>query len=240
MTMTKDTRAIVLLDLDDTILDFGTAEHEALKKTMGQLGVDNSEPVLKRYSEINKQHWEMLARGEITRPQVLLGRFNVLLKELGVDDPGSQLAARLQDTYENNLSQGHWFMPGAEAMLDALKDKYRLFLCSNGTAKVQKGRLESSGIGPYFEKIFVSELIGYNKPAKEYFDRCFENIEGFDPSRCIMIGDSLSSDILGGINAGIRTCWFNPKFARNTKDFAPDYEIYSLEQISVLLDNIFS
>ncbi len=237
--MTKDTRAVVLLDLDDTILDFGIAEHEALKKSLADLDVDNSDPVLKRYSEINKLHWEMLERGEITRAQVLLGRFQVLLEELGREDKDSALAATLRDSYERNLSQGHWFIPGAEQMLEDLKGKYRLFLCSNGTPIVQEGRLKSSGIGPYFEKVFISETIGFNKPAKEYFDRCFEEIPDLDLSRCIIIGDSLSSDILGGINAGIRTCWFNPRFAENKKGIAPDYEIYKLSQVPILLENIF-
>lgn len=237
--MTKDTRAVVLLDLDDTILNFGIAEHEAIKKAMGDLGIDNSDAVISRYSEINKLHWEMLERGEITRAQVLLGRFEVLLKDLGIEDRNSVLACILRDTYEQNLSRGHWFMPGAEQMLEEIKDKYRLFLCSNGTPIVQEGRLKSSGIGPCFEKIFISEAIGYNKPAKEYFDRCFESIPGLDLSRCIIIGDSLSSDIQGGINAGIRTCWYNPKFAENKKNIEPDYEIYDLKQVSVLLCNIF-
>lgn len=239
MHMTKDNRAIVLLDLDDTILDFGIAEHEALKKALAELGVDNSENVLKRYSEINKMHWEMLERGEISRAQVLLGRFEMLLEEMGREDKDSLLAAKLRDTYEYNLSQGHWFMPGAEQMLDELKGKYRLFLCSNGTPIVQEGRLKSSGIGPCFERVFISEAIGFNKPAKEYFDRCFEAIPGFDYSRCIIIGDSLSSDIQGGINAGIRTCWYNPRFSENKKNVEPDYEIYDLKQVAVLLDNIF-
>lgn len=237
--MTKDTRAVVLLDLDDTILDFGKAEHEALKKAMDDLGVDNSDEVLARYSEINKLHWEMLERGEISRAQVLLGRFQVLLEELGREDKDSSIAAALRDTYEENLSHGHWFVPGAEELLEALKGKYRLFLCSNGTAKVQKGRLESSGISPYFEKIFVSEVIGHNKPSREYFDICFSQIPSLELSRCIIVGDSLSSDIQGGINAGIRTCWFNPKFAENKKEIYPDYEIYALQQLPVLLENIF-
>ena len=230
--MPKETRAIVLLDLDDTILDFGIAEHEALKKAMGDLGVDNSDAVINRYSVINKLHWEMLERGEITRAQVLL-------EELGHEDNDSAIAIALRDTYEENLSHGHWFVEGAEQLLEDLEDKYRLFLCSNGTAKVQKGRLESSGIAPYFEKIFVSEAIGHNKPSKAYFDACFAQIPGLELSRCIMVGDSLSSDILGGINAGIRTCWFNPKFAENRKEIYPDYEIYSLSQLPVLLENIF-
>lgn len=237
--MTGDTRAVVLLDLDDTILDFGIAEHHALEKALGGLGLDNSDAVIKRYSEINKAHWEMLERGELTRAQVLLGRFEVLLNELGRADENSVLAAELRDTYERNLSQGHWFVEGAEQMLDELKDKYRLFLCSNGTAVVQEGRLRSSGIAPFFEEIFVSEKLGYNKPAKEYFDRCFSAIPGLDKSRCIIVGDSLSSDIQGGINAGIRTCWFNPNCKENNKGIYPDYEITQLRQLAVLLGNIF-
>lgn len=237
--MTKDTRAVVLLDLDDTILDFGIAEHEALKKSLAGFGLSNSEETIRRYSEINKLHWEMLERGEITRAQVLLGRFEQLLHELDCEDEGSVLAAKLRDTYEYNLSQGHWFMPGAEQMLEDLKGKYRLFLCSNGTPVVQEGRLKSSGIGYYFEQVFISEAIGYNKPAKEYFNRCFEAIPDLELSRCIIIGDSLSSDILGGINAGIRTCWYNPRFAENKKGIEPDYEIYDLKQLKILLNNIF-
>lgn len=236
--MTIDKRPIVLLDLDDTILDFGIAEHEALKKTLASVGVDNSEKALARYSEINKYHWEMLERGEITRAQVLLGRFQVFLRELG-HDCDDKLACHIRDDYEANLSHGHWFIPGAEQMLDELSGKYRLFLCSNGTAVVQEGRLKSSGISKYFEHIFISEVIGYNKPSKEYFDSCFAQIPGFERERCIILGDSLSSDVLGGINAGITTCWFNPRHKNGRADIAPDYEINSLGQFVKLLDEIF-
>ena len=236
--MSKDNKAIILLDLDDTILDFHIAEYHALKKAMGDLGVDNSDQVIARYSEINKLHWEMLERGEITRAQVLLGRFEVLLKELGVEDEGSGIAIELRDTYESNLSQGHWFMPGAEDMLEAIKDKYRLFLCSNGTPVVQEGRLKSSGIGHYFEKIFISEAIGFNKPAKEYFDRCFAQIPDFDPSKAMIVGDSLTSDIRGGRNAGIATCWVNPNHAPRKDGITPDYEIEALPKLEALLESL--
>ena len=236
--MSEDKRPIVLLDLDDTILDFHVAEHEALKKTLAALGIDNSEKNLARYSEINKCHWEMLERGEITRAQVLLGRFQVFLRELGHGGDDA-LACRTRDDYEANLSQGHWFIPGAEQMLDELNGKYRLFLCSNGTAVVQEGRLKSAGIASCFEHIFISEAIGHNKPSKEYFDCCFRQIPDFQRERCIILGDSLSSDILGGINAGISSCWFNPKHKENSSGISPDYEIDSLGQFVTLLGKIF-
>ena len=124
-------------------------------------------------------------------------------------------------------------------MLEALHGEYRLFICSNGTAVVQEGRLKSAGIGPYFEEIFISEEIGFNKPSVEFFNRCFDKIPDFCRERTIMIGDSLTSDILGGINAGIRTCWFNPQGRSGRGDIVPDYELSKLEQVPGLLKKIF-
>lgn len=229
--MSKD--IIVLLDLDDTILDFHKAEYEAIKKTFNQIGVDSSDETIKRYSAINQMHWEMLEKKLITREQVLVGRFETLFKELGIDAD----AHETQKLYEHLLSIGHYFMPGAEELLEALKGRCRMFICSNGTAPVQAGRIGSAGIAPYFEEIFISEEIGHNKPSKEYFDGCTARIKDYDASHTIMIGDSLSSDILGGINAGIKTCWFNPAGKPGRKDIVPDYEISSLDQLPDLLFN---
>ncbi|MER2152350.1 MAG: UDP-N-acetylmuramoyl-tripeptide--D-alanyl-D-alanine ligase, partial [Candidatus Limivicinus sp.] len=144
-----DNRPCVLLDLDDTILDFGKAEARALKCSLEELGVQVRDEMLRRYNIINQQYWERLEKGELTRPQIKLGRFEQLLKEYGLEaDPTA-----LRDHYEKNLSQGHFFVDGAEELLKRIFGKYRLFLVSNGTACVQKGRLESAGIAPYFEQI---------------------------------------------------------------------------------------
>lgn len=229
------TRPIVLLDLDDTLLDFHKAERIAIARTFVRLGIQPEEAIIRRYSEINAAQWERLEKGEISREQVLVGRFALLFEELGLNCSSREAKA----AYENFLSQGHYFMPGAEALLEALRDRYRLFICSNGTAVVQEGRLKSAGIGPYFEKIFISEEIGFNKPSPEFFARCFENIPDFSRELTIIIGDSLSSDILGGINAGIRTCWFNPQGRPGRNDIVPDYELVKLEQVPGLLEKIF-
>ena len=122
--------------------------------------------------------------------------------------------------------------------MDVLHKKYRLFLASNGTASVQKGRMTSANLYRFFEKVFVSQEIGHNKPAKAYFDACFAQIPGFDPARAIIVGDSLSSDIQGGINAGIRTCWVNPNHAAPKNSIVPDYEIEALRQLPALLECI--
>ena len=223
----------VLLDLDDTILDFKKAERIAIGRTIRDFGVEPTEEILNRYHEINKWHWEQLEKGTLTRAEVLENRFKVLFSELGVEVDATQVAR----TYEKNLSQGHWFLPGAEEAVDSLSKKYRLFLASNGTASVQKGRMTSANLYRFFETVFVSQEIGHNKPSKAYFDACFARIPGFDPARALIVGDSLSSDIQGGINAGIKTVWVNPDH-KPSGDIKPDYEIESLSQLEGLLEKM--
>lgn len=224
----------ILMDLDDTILDFRRAEAAAVSKTLLRLGIEPTEQIVRRYSEVNAEHWRMLERGEITRPQVLTGRFRQLFSEIGADyDP-----EQTQQIYEAYLSQGHYFIPGAEQLLKDLYGKYLLYLVSNGNAAVQEGRLKSSGIKPYFEEIFISELIGADKPNKAYFDRCFARIPDFDPVQAILIGDSPTSDILGGISAGVKTCWFNPNHRPPHPEIQADYEIDHLSGFTALLKTI--
>ena len=222
----------LFLDLDDTILDFHKAERIAIHKTLGELGLEPTEEVLGRYHLINKAHWEMLERGELTREEVVTGRFKVLFDRFGL--PVDAVACAR--AYEQNLAIGHYFLPGAEEAVDALSKKYRLFLASNGTSSVQAGRMTSANLYRFFEKVFVSQEIGYNKPAKEYFDRCFAQIPDFDPKKAMIVGDSLTSDIQGGINAGIRTCWVNPE--HKVGHIKPDHEIEALAQLPALLETL--
>ena len=224
----------LFLDLYDTILDFHKAERVSIARTLGAFGAEPTESVLTRYHTINKWHWEQLELGTMTRQQVLEGRFRMLFAELGIPaDPAAVTAA-----YAENLSQGHWFLPGAEEALMALHGKYRLFLASNGTASVQKGRMTSANLYRFFEQVFVSQEIGHNKPSRAYFDACFARIPGFDPQKALMVGDSLTSDIKGGINAGIRTCWVNPNHAPANPDIPADYEIETLADLPRLLEEL--
>ena len=224
----------LFLDLDDTILDFHKAERIALSKTLRDFGLEPTEAVLSRYHDINIWHWQQLEKGLMTRDQVLEGRFRALFSELGrpVD------AVAVTRAYEGNLGIGHYFLPGAEEAVKTLSQKYRLFLASNGTASVQHSRLTSAGLYPYFEKVFVSQEIGHNKPSREYFDACFSQIPGFDAGKAIMVGDSLTSDILGGIRAGMKTCWINPEHKPGREDIRPDYALESIAQLEALLETI--
>ena len=223
----------LFLDLDDTILDFHKAERIAISKTIREFGVEPDEEILALYHRINKWHWEQLELGALTREEVLVNRFGVLFEKLGktVD------AARCAGIYEKNLSTGHYFLLGAEEAVDALSKKYRLFLASNGTASVQKGRMTSANLYRFFETVFVSQEIGHNKPSRAYFDACFARIPGFDKEKAVMVGDSLSSDIKGGINAGLKTVWVNPNHLP-CGDIKPDYEIEALSQLEALLEKL--
>ena len=226
----------VFIDLDDTIFDFRACESVAISKTLFCFGVDPDDEIIERYSAYNRLQWEALERGEITRDEVLTRRFELLFDFLGMKiDP-----RQVQSLYERNLSMEHIFMAGAEELLLALRDsgKYRLYAATNGIANVQWRRIRESGIERYFDAFFISEEIGANKPAKEFFDGCFEKIPGFELSEAIIIGDSLTSDILGGKNAGIRTCLFNPRKKKIMGDIAPDYEIESLSEIIPLLERL--
>lgn len=230
-----DTRPAVLLDLDNTILDFNHAERVALGRAFSELGLEMNDDIAARYHQINIRHWEMLEDGILTRAQVLVQRYETLYRELGFEGD----AVQTQTLYEHYLAEGHWFMPGAEELLKALHGKYRLFIASNGTQSVQDGRIRSAGIAPYFERIFISEHMEANKPDARFFDQCFREIPGFKRERAIILGDSLSSDIRGGINAGIMTCWFNPKGTENRSNIHPDYEIGKLDEFESLLKQIF-
>ena len=224
----------ILLDLDDTILDFHKAEHIALSATLREIGIEPTEAVLKRYSEINRAHWKRLELGELTRPEVLHGRFTQLFREFGVDGD----CYEAQRIYEWKLGTGHYFLDGGQELLDTLYGKYDLYLASNGTDIVQTRRIASANIEHYFKDLFISQRLGFDKPMKEFFDRAFARIESFNPDETIIIGDSLTSDIKGGINAGIRTCWFNLHGIKNESGIIPDYEVTTLAEIPALLERI--
>ena len=225
----------VFLDLDDTILDFQKSERIAIRKTFEIMDVPHSSEVIERYIEINVGLWQALERGELTREGVLHGRFERLYGELGI----TRSAKESQLLYQSLLAKEYDFLPGGKELLLALKEsgKYRLYMATNGIPEVQEPRIEASGVGEFFDGVFISERIGYSKPDKRFFDACFKEIEGFKKEEAIIVGDSLSSDIKGGINAGILTCHFNPKDKPYT-GVIPDYKITNLSELIPLLDNI--
>ena len=224
----------VFLDLDDTLLDFHRGEATALAAALRQVGVVPTAEVLERYSAINAQQWQLLEQGLLTREEVLVRRFDLLFAELGVECSSQET----RDLYEGLLRQQHDFLPGGRELLEALAPHYDLYIASNGTATVQDQRLSDAGILPYCKDIFISQRLGAVKPQKEFFDACFTRIPGFCLEEAIIIGDSLTSDIKGGLNAGLHTCWFNPYGRTAPTDIRPEYQVRALEKIPELLASI--
>lgn len=209
-------------------------ESVAIRKTLSSVGIEPTEENCALYSKINLRHWKMLEKGEITREKLIWHRFAELFEVLEVTADPKETA----ETYMDNLSEGYYFLPGAEESVQRLALKHRLYIASNGTARVQEKRLASSGLNRYFERIFISQNIGVNKPDKGFFDGCFAQIPNFDPAKAMIVGDSISSDIRGGKNAGILTCWVNPKGKIAPPEDKPDFEIKSITELEELLKKL--
>ena len=225
----------IFFDLDETLLDFTRAEAVALSRALRCFGREPTDQIIRRYHVLNISQWRLMEEGKLSREGVLTRRFELLFEEMGW--PAEQVPA-FNDRYEIFLGQGHYFLPGAEDLLKELAPQYDLYLATNGASAVQRGRLKSAGIEPYFKGIFISGEVGYNKPSREYFQTAFAAIPNFDPAAAVIVGDSLTSDIRGGINAGLKTVWVNPSHKENHTEAIPDYEIESITQLQSLLETL--
>ena len=224
----------VLLDLDDTILDFRLAEQVALRKTLRHFKMDPNDQILQRYSDINRAQWQLLEKGLLTHDEVNVGRFRLLFEELEV----SCSARYATEYYDRQLSLCHYFLDGAEEMLRQLSAEYSLYIVTNGTASVQNRRIRDSGLLRYVSGVFISEEIGADKPSEKFFQHCFQNSPDGSCERSVIIGDSLTSDILGGRCFGLTTIWFNPRYADCSDQIVPDYEIHALSEVAPLLHRL--
>ena len=222
---------IILLDADDTLFDFPRAEEEALCDALRKMGVSPDREMVKTYSEINDGFWKMLERGEIEKSELRVARFEAFCKHYALDVEFARLAL----AYTDALATKSYLLPGAmEACLELAKH-CELYIITNGIATVQRGRFEPSPLCPLFKDLFISEEIGAEKPHKEYFDAVASRIAGFDPRKALVVGDSLTSDIRGGIAAGIDTCWFNRKGKPLPEDLSITYVIQRIEELLPLV-----
>ncbi len=221
----------VLMDLDDTILDFHASEATAISNTLQQLDIEPTSERVHLYSDINDMHWKLLEKGVLTREEVLTDRFDAFFKRIGVERSVPQARA----LYEKMLSQSYILIAGAKKLLENLSACYDLYIVSNGTAWIQNSRIEGADIKRYFKDIFISQNIGANKPSVQFFKFCFSQIPHFENSKTVIIGDSLSSDISGGIAAGIHTLWFNPHKNPTRDGISPEYVTDKLEKIPAIL-----
>lgn len=222
----------ILLDADDTLLDFRAAERQALERVFCLHGHEPTPDRTALYSTLNRELWDRLERGEMEREEILRVRFPQLLERLGWPGDGGEWERQ----YREGLSQGHDLVEGALEVCRALCRNHRLYIVTNGVAETQRSRLEASGLLPYFQGVFVSEEAGAQKPKRAFFDYVFSRIPDFRPERALMVGDSLLSDMKGGHDAGIHTCWYNPQGLPVPEDGTVTRSIRRLEELPELVE----
>jgi len=223
----------LLWDIDGTVLDFYASEAYAIRTLFKKYKIGEcTDEMLNMYSKINAEYWQKLERKELSKPEILVGRFCEFFEKIGAD---TALAESFNKDYQLTLGDHIEFVLGAKEMLLSKKGKYVLAAVTNGTKVAQDKKLSLSGLDRIFDAIFISENVGYEKPNTEYFDYVFKSLGVTDKKEVLIIGDSLTSDIKGGYLSGIDTCWFNPSDKENTLGIPVTYEIESINEIEKIL-----
>lgn len=224
----------ILFDADDTLLDFGKDETNALTMILQKYGIETSDENIKAYKEINVSLWKALERGEIDKPTLKRTRFSLFFEKIGFNTQEDHY--KINEEYLYNLGNGGNLMDGARELAEKLKDEgYDLYIVTNGIENTQKRRLTKAGILPLFTDIFVSETIGHQKPKKEYFDYVLSHIKEKDISKVLLVGDSLTSDIKGATDSGITCAWLRHDESTDYSAYRPDFIIDDISQLNTLL-----
>lgn len=224
--------SVILWDIDDTLLDFGLSQDYALKHAFRKHGrtIDNETVFL--YAGINESYWKRLEKGEISKQEVLYGRFKSLFEAMNITDIDVQ---DFMPVYQTALGSVYYYRDDSFTLCKELKKDFKQYVVTNGVTWTQENKLSLSGFDKLMDGIFISEQIGSPKPKADFFDACFGKIPGFEREKTIIIGDSLTSDMKGGNNAGITCCWYNPNKLQNNTDVRIDYEIQNLWEVKDIL-----
>jgi YjjG family noncanonical pyrimidine nucleotidase len=218
----------ILFDADGTLFDYDKAEETALKNACLQYGITYSPDRRSIYRDINSKKWAEFDKGIITKMHLQSSRFEDFFFEIGVVNINAE---EFNACYLDYLADGSQLIDGAEAVCRKLSENKQLAIITNGIERTQLRRINKSTIKPYISDIFVSEKFGFAKPACEYFDYVFERLNIKDKNSVLIVGDSLLSDIKGGLNYGVDTCWYNPSGLTNSKEITPTYDIESLLEL---------
>ena len=225
----------LLFDLDHTLLDFDAAEDIALTQLLEEEGVEDIQTYKDYYVPMNKALWKDLEQKKITKAELINTRFEKLFAHFGIEKDGAYLAER----YQFFLSkQGQTFLGVEDLLKTLIHQGYELYAATNGITFIQTGRLEQSGIAPFFKEIFISEQLHTQKPDAAFYEKIGARIPNFDKDHALMIGDSLTADIQGGNNAGIDTIWYNSHHLENHTQAQPTYEVHSYQDLLDCLDKL--
>lgn len=221
----------LIFDLDDTLMDFKLAEKTAIAKVFTRHGIDDSDQTIELYSKINKEFWESFERGDIKREEIFTGRFERFLKVVGK----ALSPEKLSDDYFDKLSLCGFVYDGAKELLKALSKNHTLIAATNGHLPIQKSRIALSGLEKYFDGgIYISEALGTQKPEKEFFDIILSDLKNPPKSEVLVLGDSLTSDILGAKNSGLDSCYVDLRGKGGGEELYT-YRVTSLKEILNLL-----
>lgn len=222
----------VLWDVDGTLLDFLYSQRYAITKCFQSIGREITDDMIVRYSQINDMFWKRLELGEITKSQLLTGRFMQLFEEYDIRDVEVEAFC---EAYQIALGSVFSYIDNSIEICRTLHGKVKQYVVTNGVTITQENKLKLSGFWELMDGVFISEQIGAPKPHKEYFDYCLAQVEEKEKSKILIVGDSLTSDIKGGVLAGIASCWYRPEGAVNDTAYQADYEISDLHQIYEIL-----
>lgn len=222
---------VILLDIDNTILDFNKSAKKAVEIAFNICGLEYNDNTFNVFIEQNDKLWQKIERGELTRQELHKIRFQTIFNVLGIKGDGEKTEIEFRKALFNIAEP----VDGALEIVKYLSSKYKVYSASNAIYNQQINRLNIAGMFKYFSGFFVSEIIGHQKPTKEFFDYCFKNLNGIKKEQAIMIGDSLTADILGAKNYGIKSVWFNRKAQKNVQKITPDFTVDNLEQIKNIL-----
>ncbi|MCJ8013272.1 YjjG family noncanonical pyrimidine nucleotidase [Paenibacillus sp. KQZ6P-2] len=224
----------ILLDADETLYDFKMSETRALSSVLASMNLDPEDTAITDcYSRINKGLWQELEQGRINSTDLRVERFRRFCLEQGLEED----AVVISDRYIGVLSEQAFILAGALDLCLYLKENgYRMAIITNGIKQVQFGRINRSELKDFFEQVIVSEDTGYQKPQAGIFEHAFSKIGSSAKEKMLMVGDSLTSDIQGGNNVGIDTCWYNPNRLPNETGIVPTYEIHDLAELKEILE----
>lgn len=229
----------LLFDLDNTLLDFHTSEHQALMATFNDYQIEASPTNEQAYLTANQAMWALFEQGKIDLESLQDRRFSDFFKAIDRPDLDPRKARWV---YADHLAQAVYYMDGALELLNQLQKDYPLYITSNGITYIQTKRLTAAGLTQYFQDIFLSQEVGSFKPDRAYFDYVFDQIQAqdkeFSLDQTLIIGDSLSSDMQGGRNAGITTVWYHPQGIVDQNPRQVDHQIQHLNQLPSLLQQL--
>ncbi|MBO5939367.1 MAG: YjjG family noncanonical pyrimidine nucleotidase [Clostridia bacterium] len=223
----------ILFDADGTLLDFQRSEREALVEALSSFGIFADEEMIATYSKINDGLWKALERKEIEKEVLKYRRFELLFEVYGFHCDAKEVAK----AYMQALSEKGYPIIGAKELCEALFGRVRMYIVTNGVGFIQRERQKRSGLSSFFHGVFISEDVGYEKPDRRYFEAVASSIDGFSKESALIVGDSLSSDIRGGIGFGIDTCWYNPRGITAPEEMAKEitYTVQSFDEIKQLI-----